>query len=138
MQTKDGKTKTYDYDNKQFAKVEIRSKQMNGATVIVEYKMVVTNNGELAGKAAQIVDKLPDGMTFKSELNSDWYEKDGSLYTNSLSGQNIQAGESKEVTLVLTKTMNANNVDYRICLDDLYTYIFFHLSHMLLYQSHYD
>ena len=110
VQTKDGKTKTYDYDNKQFAKVEIRSKQMNGATVIVEYKMVVTNNGELAGKAAQIVDKLPDGMTFKSELNSDWYEKNGSLYTNSLSGQNIQAGESKEVTLVLTKTMNANNV----------------------------
>ena len=110
VQTKDGKTKTYDYDNKQFAKVEIRSKQMNGATVIVEYKMLVTNNGELAGKAAQIVDKLPDGMTFKSELNSDWYEKDGSLYTNSLSGQNIQAGESKEVTLVLTKTMNANNV----------------------------
>ena len=110
VQTKDGKTKTYDYDNKQFAKVEIRSKQMSGATVIVEYKMVVTNNGELAGKAAQIVDKLPEGMTFKSELNSDWYEKNGSLYTNSLSGQNIQAGESKEVKLVLTKTMNANNV----------------------------
>ena len=110
VQTKDGKTKTYDYDNKQFAKVEIHSKKINAATAIIEYKMVITNNGELDGKAVQIIDKLPDGLNFKSELNSDWYEKDGNLYTNILSGQNINVGESKEVTLVLTKNINNNNV----------------------------
>ena len=110
IQTKDGKTKTYDYDNKQFAKVEINSKKINGATAIIEYKMLITNKGELEGKAVQIIDKLPDGLSFKSELNSDWYEKDESLYTNILSGQNINIGESKEVTLVLTKNINNNNV----------------------------
>ena len=110
VQTKDGKTKTYDYNNKQFAKVEIHSKKINGATAIIEYKMLITNKGELDGKAVQIIDKLPDGLNFKSELNSDWYEKDGSLYTNILSGQNIKVGESKEVTLVLTKNINNGNV----------------------------
>ena len=110
VQTPDGKTKVYDYNNKQFAKVEIHSKKINGATVIIEYKMVITNKGELAGKAVQVVDKLPEGLTFKSELNSDWYERNESLYTNSLSGQDINVGESKEVTLVLTKNVNSSNV----------------------------
>ena len=110
IQTNDGKTKTYDYDNKQFAKVEVRSKKLEGATAIIEYKMVVTNNGELNGKAVQLVDKLPEGLSFKSELNKDWYEKDGSLYTNSLSNQNIEVGQSQEVTLVLTKNINSSNV----------------------------
>ena len=110
VQTNDNKTKTYTYDNKQLAKVEIHSKKINGATVIIEYKMVVTNRGEVVGKAAQIVDKLPEGLKFKSELNSDWYESNGALYTNSLSGQTIDVGESKEVSLLLTKEVNSNNV----------------------------
>lgn len=52
VQTNDGKTKTYTYDNKQFAKAEIHSKKINGATVIIEYKIVITNNGEIDGKAS--------------------------------------------------------------------------------------
>lgn len=110
VQTPDGKTKVYDYNNKQFAKVEIHSKKINGATVIIEYKMIITNKGELTGKTAQIVDKLPDGLKFKSELNNEWYESNGNLYTNSLSGQDINVGESKEVTLVLTKNVNSSNI----------------------------
>ena len=110
IQTNDGKTKTYTYDNKQFAKVEIHSKKINGATVVVEYKMVVTNKGEVPGAVAQIEDKLPNGLTFKSELNKDWYEKEGKLYTNSLSEKTINVGESQEISLVLTKEVSNNNV----------------------------
>ena len=110
VQTSDGKTKVYDYNDKQFAKIEIHSKKINGATVIIEYKMVVTNKGELTGKAVQIVDKLPEGLTFKSELNNEWYERNGNLYTNSLSGEDINIGESKEVKLILAKNVNSNNV----------------------------
>ena len=110
VQTKDGKTKTYTYDNKQFAKVEINRKQIDGATVVIEYKMIITNKGEVPGKAVLITDKLPEGLKFKSELNSDWYESNGSLYTNSLSQQTINVGENKEVSLILTKEVNSNNV----------------------------
>ena len=110
IQTKDGKSKTYTYNNKQFAKVEIHSKKINGATIVIEYKMVVTNKGEVEGAVAQIEDKLPEGLTFKSELNNNWYEKDGKLYTNSLANEKIAVGESKEISLLLTKELNSNNV----------------------------
>ena len=110
VQTKDGKTKTYDYDNKQFAKVEINSKKINGATVVIEYKMVVTNNGEIEGAVPQLIDKLPSGLNFKSELNKDWYEKDGVIYTNSLSGKTLSVGESEEINLVLVKEVNSANL----------------------------
>ena len=72
--------------------------------------MVVTNKGEVPGAVAQIEDKLPNGLTFKSELNKDWYEKEGKLYTNSLSEKTINVGESQEISLVLTKEVSNNNV----------------------------
>ena len=72
--------------------------------------MVVTNKGELEGKVGMIVDNIPDGLEFHSELNPNWYEKDGKLYTIALSGEKIGVGESKEVTIVFIKTMNSNNV----------------------------
>ena len=109
VQTSAG-TKTYDYENKQFAQVQIHSKQINGANVILEYKMVVTNKGELPGRVGLIEDDLPDGLTFYSELNSNWYLSDGKLYTNALATEEIPAGESKEVTLILGKKMTGDNV----------------------------
>ena len=109
IQTKDN-TKTYTYDSKQLAKVEVNSKKIDGATAIIEYKMIITNKGEIAGKATQIVDNLPDGLKFYSELNSNWYENNGKLYTTSLAGEKIGVGESREIKLVLTKNLNSNNV----------------------------
>lgn len=110
VQTKDGKSKTYTYNDKQFAKVEINSKKINGATVVIEYRMVITNKGEVEGTVPQVIDKLPSGLSFKSELNNNWYEKDGILYTNSLSGKKLNEGESGEISLLLTKEVNSNNL----------------------------
>lgn len=109
VQTKDD-TKTYTYDKKQLAKVEIHSKKINGANVIIEYKIAVTNNGDISGKVGQIVDELPEDLKFYSELNKEWYENKGNLYTTSLAGETINPGESKEVTLILTKTMTESNI----------------------------
>lgn len=110
VQTKDNKVKTYEFDDKQFGKVEINSKKIDGALVVIEYKMVITNKGELAGKVVSIEDQIPEGLSFKSELNNAWYEKNGKVYTNNLSGQTIEVGESKEVKLILTKEVNSSNV----------------------------
>lgn len=57
----------------------------------------------------QLIDKLPNGLNFKSELNKDWYEKDGVIYTNSLSGKTLSVGESEEINLVLVKEVNSAN-----------------------------
>lgn len=84
---------------------------MNQTTVVVEYQLVVTNEGELTGYVNDIVDYLPSDLKFSSELNKDWYtNSEGKLHNISLSNQPIERGEQKTVTLTLTKTMNANNV----------------------------
>ena len=49
-------------------------------------------------------------MTFNSNLNPDWYTgTDGNLYTSSLSEIELKPGETRELKLVLTKQMTAEN-----------------------------
>ena len=103
-------TTVKEYDNSNIAKLELDAKQLNNTNVIIEYKIKVSNVGEATGYAKKIVDYMPNDMKFNSELNKDWYQNGKNIYTNSLENQPIKAGESKELTLILTKTMNENNV----------------------------
>lgn len=90
--------------NSNLAKIDIASKDANDTTMIVEYKITITNEGAIPGYAKKIADYLPDNMKFNSELNRDWYTgKDtNTIYNSSLSNTLINPGESKEVTLTLT------------------------------------
>ena len=109
VQTSKG-TETFEYSNKQFVKVEIPSKQIQGANVIVEYKIVVTNEGDVEGTASKIVDYLPKDLKFNSDANKDWYkDTDGYIYSTALKNTIIKPGESKELSLVVTKTMTGEN-----------------------------
>lgn len=100
---------TYNYD-KNIAKVEIPTQYIEGSTVLVEYRIKVTNQGQVAGYAKSIVDYLPEGMTFTSELNNEWYKSnDGNAYNTSLSNVLINPGETKEIPLVLTKSMTSES-----------------------------
>ena len=91
--------------NKNFAKIDFSKKNVNGI-MIVEYKITVKNEGDTAGYASKIVDYIPEGMTFSSELNSDWYNSNGITYNTSLADTIINPGESKELTLILTEKMS--------------------------------
>ena len=108
VQNKAG-TSTTEYTDSKMAKAEIDSKQINGSTVLIEYKIRVTNVGEVEGYAKKIVDYMPNDLKFSSELNKDWYKTNTGLYNSSLANEKIAAGESKELTLVLTKSMTENN-----------------------------
>ena len=104
------KTKVYNYDNKSVAKVELGTAKVDFATVLVEYKIKVTNNGSIPGYAKSIVDYIPEGMTFSSELNNTWYlGKDGNAYNTNLANTMINPGETKELTLVLSRKMSGEN-----------------------------
>ena len=108
IQNKAGTT-VKEYDNETVAKAEIDAKKINGTTVIVEYKIKVTNAGKVPGYARKIADYIPNDLKFSSELNKDWYQTGNALYNASLANEVINAGESKEVTLTLTKAMTENN-----------------------------
>ena len=102
-------TKYYSYDNTKLGRVEIRAKEINGAEVSVTYKIVVTNEGEAKVKVSEIYDYIPDGLTFSSKGNTNW-TTDGKLLVNrSLMNQDLNPGESKEIVLTLTKTMNGED-----------------------------
>ena len=76
--------------------------------MVVKYKFTITNEGVIEGYVKKLADYLPAELKFSSELNKDWYEgKDGVIYNASLANTVIKPGESKEVTLVLTKAMNS-------------------------------
>ena len=105
-------TDVYEYKDEKLAKLDLNSKRAIGSTIIVEYKIRVTNEGGVAGYAKKIVDYMPSGMKFNSELNKDWYASDNgtNLYNSSLANELIQPGETKEVTLLLSKKITESNM----------------------------
>ena len=102
-------TTVKEYNNETMAKVELDAKAINGSMVIIEYKIDVTNKGEVEGYAKKIADYASTELKFSSELNKDWYQVGDTLYTASLANEKIKPGETKTVTLTLTKAMTENN-----------------------------
>lgn len=104
-------TKVYEFNDSKLAKKDLSGKEIAGTTIIVEYKIKVTNEGAISGFVKKIADYMPTEMKFSSELNKDWYtSENGVLYNSSLASTIINPGESKEVTLILTKKMTEDNL----------------------------
>ena len=103
-------TTTYEY-NKNVAKVEVLGSNLGKASVIIEYKIVVKNEGAISGYAKKIVDYLPSSLSFNSELNPDWFlANDGNVYNTTLADVELKPGEQKELTLIVMKTITENSV----------------------------
>lgn len=105
-------TKTYNYNNSKITKREIASKDVGNSSLVVEYKIVVTNEGQIEGYAKKIIDYLPENTRFSSELNKDWYISDnnGAVYNTALENEKILPGQSKEVKLVLSYAINNKTI----------------------------
>ena len=109
--TYNGKNSEKVYQNTKLAKIEIPAKQITGTTIVVEYNIEVENEGEIAGYINEIVDYIPEGLEFNSELNKDWFKSsDGNLRTASLAGKKIEPGETQSVKLYLTKSLTSDSM----------------------------
>lgn len=88
---------------------EIHSKQFVGSTVVVEYKVKVTNVGDLAGNVYEILSEIPskNGIPFRIKFRG-WTKS----LANSISNVSftkiytIKPGESIETTIVLNETLD--------------------------------
>ena len=108
--TRKGKEKVQNYNNEAIAKLEIRSKELADTTIDLEYKIVVTNKGDISGTVGSVYDYLPNSLTFDKNLNKDWeLTEDNILENKSLNKEVIKPGESKELKLVLNKVMTNDN-----------------------------
>lgn len=102
-------TSEHNYSGK-LAKIDFEAKYATSSSMVVKYKFTIKNEGGIAGYVKKLADYLPKELKFNSELNPDWYEgKDGVIYNNSLANVLINPGESKEITLLLTKNMNSED-----------------------------
>ena len=87
----------------------------------MEYKIKVTNEGNIAGYAKNIVDYMPKGMQFISELNPSWYiAQNGNIYSNELANTAINPGETKEIKLILLKNMTEENTGINVNTVEIY------------------
>ena len=104
-------TDVFNYSDEKLTKIEVLKKNLGKSSIVVEYKIVVTNEGAVAGYAKKVGDYLPKGVVFNTELNKDWYLSDnGNVYNTSLENTIIKPGESKELTLVLVKQITTNSI----------------------------
>ena len=107
------KTKDYDFDNKEIAKVEIKAKDLKKAKVELEYTIVVENIGNIEGYVEKLVDYLGNDLAFEESDNSIWYlGNDGKLYTKNLDNTSLKPGEKRELKLKLTKKMTEDNTGF--------------------------
>ena len=83
--------------NGNLGKVEVHRKELSTANVKVVYKIKVTNDSELTGKA-NVVENIPSGMTMKLDNNPGWTINET---TASIETDEIKPGENREYQVVL-------------------------------------
>ena len=105
-------TQVREFDRSKLQRIDILDRDTNESSAVIEYKIVVTNEGRIPGYARKIIDYLPEFARFNSELNPDWYMSDttGNVYNASLANERIEPGESKEITLVLSIQITEENI----------------------------
>ena len=92
--------------NGNLGKVEVHRKNISTANVKVVYKIKVTNDSELTGKA-NIVENIPSGMTMIADNNPGWTINET---TASIETDEVKPGESREYQVVLGWQNGDSNV----------------------------
>ena len=92
------------------AKVEIASKKMSTSNIKVEYKIIVKNNGNVEAYGTEIADTMPQGFEFDGNANDDWTLESKKAVNKSLAATKLKPGESKELTIVLTKDLSDGSI----------------------------
>ena len=92
--------------NGDLGKVEVPRKELSTAKVQVKYKIAITNDSELTGKAV-IMEDIPSGMIMKPENNPGWDIKEA---TATKETNEMKPGETQEYQVVLDWNNGENNI----------------------------
>ena len=96
----------YDYNNE--SKVRIEVKNLKNTSFTVTYGIEIENSKYFPGTIGNIVESIPEGMTFNPKLaeNDGWYESDGYLYYSYLNKTIIMPGQKYHLNIVLDLQTN--------------------------------
>lgn len=112
----EGKTaiKEFGFDKKdKLAKLEFQAKKLNATKLDVLYAIKVENIGEIPGLVQEITDFLPEGFTFDSSKNPDWYKDEQDLKTTILNAELLNPGESRTIYIDLDWQLDEENLGAR-------------------------
>ena len=121
--TEDGQSKTIktNYNGLEnpepVVKVELNSKKLSKTEVKYVYTIKITNEGEIEGYAKEITDRIPDGLAFNAEDNTEWkwkVKENGIVTTDYLADKLLKPGESAEVPIVLRWVNNQSNLGQKV------------------------
>lgn len=108
--TNSSESVNYDFGETTLAKVEIAAKRLAGSTILVQYEIKISNDGDVQGYVSDVLDYMPKELEFNSEMNPNWYlDANGILHNETLEETAIEPGKTQTVNLVLIKTLNNNS-----------------------------
>ncbi len=113
----DGESKTQNigFDKKnQITKIDVPSSKLDKTKLNITYGIKVTNIGEIAGIPLEITDYIPDGLTFDSSKNENWYKENDCIKTTILNNKKLQPGESEIITVILDWNLNKSSIGEKI------------------------
>lgn len=96
------------------AKVDLKTKQISKTTVKFKYNISVTNEGDIAGYASELIDYIPAGLKFDAKDNPKWKEVDGKVVTDQLKDTLLKPGETAKVEIILTWINNKDNLGEKV------------------------
>ena len=83
---------------------------MSTSNIKVEYKIIVKNNGNVEAYGTEITDSMPQGFEFDGNANDNWTLESKKAVNKSLASIKLKPGESKELTIVLTKDLSDGSI----------------------------
>ncbi|MGN1331115.1 MAG: hypothetical protein ACI4VN_07290, partial [Clostridia bacterium] len=121
--TEDGVTKETEtgYDGTEnpepVVKVELNKNKLDKTEVKYVYTIKVTNEGEIEGYAKEVTDRIPDGLAFYEEDNTEYnwkIKEEGIVTTDYLKDTLLKPEESATVQIVLRWENSATNLGQKI------------------------
>ena len=98
---------SHDYDRKKQVRLDLRN--LKNTSFKVVYTIEIENTKYFPGTVGNIIESIPDGMTFDPNLaeNDGWYENDGLLYYSNLDSTLLMPGEKYYITIALNLVTNS-------------------------------
>ena len=98
-------------------KVELNKKKLDKTEVKWVYSIKITNEGEIDGYATEVTDRIPEGLAFFEEDNTEYnwkVKENGIVTTDYLKDTLLKPGESAIVQIVLRWEKSENNLGQKI------------------------
>ena len=91
-------------------KVDVDKKKISTTDIIFVYTIQVMNQGEIAGYAKEVKDRIPAGLEFVPSDNPSWHlDADGNAVTEQLADTLLQPGDTSSVQISLRWTKSDSN-----------------------------